>query len=92
VATTADGLSPYSTVYGYFYAWRDEERWSPISECWSWRRARRMGARRSGDRRHPRSKSPGTSQSVKTMESGGPRRHDAGKKSNGRKRQIITDT
>ena len=32
------------------------------------------------------------SQSVKTTESGGPRGYDAGKKINGRKRHIITDT
>ncbi len=32
------------------------------------------------------------SQSVKTTESGGPRGYDAGKKVNGRKRHIITDT
>jgi hypothetical protein len=32
------------------------------------------------------------SQSVKTTESGGPRGFDAGKKINGRKRHIITDT
>ena len=32
------------------------------------------------------------SQSVKTTESGSPRGHDAGKKINGRKRHIITDT
>ncbi len=32
------------------------------------------------------------SQSVKTTESGGPRGYDAGKKINGRKRHIMTDT
>src|SRR6266481_8114723 len=32
------------------------------------------------------------SQSVKTTESGGPRGYDAGKKVNGRKRHIITDS
>src|SRR3954471_22927224 len=32
------------------------------------------------------------SQSVKTTESGGPRGYDAGKKVNGRKRQVIVDT
>lgn len=32
------------------------------------------------------------SQSVKTTESGGPRGYDAGKKINGRKRHIVTDT
>jgi transposase len=32
------------------------------------------------------------SQSVKTTEAGGPRGYDAGKKVNGRKRQILTDT
>ena len=35
--------------------------------------------------------SPGTSQSAKTTESGGPRGFDAGKKIKGRKRRIITD-
>ncbi len=32
------------------------------------------------------------SQSVKTVEAGGPRGYDAGKKVNGRKRHILTDT
>ncbi len=32
------------------------------------------------------------SQSVKTTESGGPRGYDAGKKTKGRKRHIVTDT
>jgi hypothetical protein len=32
------------------------------------------------------------SQSVKTTESGGPCGYDAGKKINGRKRHIVTDT
>ena len=32
------------------------------------------------------------SQSVKTMESGGPRGYDAGKKVNGRKRHVLVDT
>ncbi len=32
------------------------------------------------------------SQSVKTTESGGPRGYDAGKKTKGRKRHILTDT
>jgi hypothetical protein len=36
--------------------------------------------------------SPGTSQSAKTTESGGPRGYDAGKKVKGRKRHIVTDT
>jgi transposase len=36
--------------------------------------------------------SPGTSQSAKTTESGGPRGCDAGKKVKGRKRHTVTDT
>src|SRR6202008_2529096 len=32
------------------------------------------------------------SQSVKTSEAGGPRGYDAGKKINGRKRHLLTDT
>ena len=32
------------------------------------------------------------SQSVKTTEAGGPRGYDAGKKINGRKRHVLTDT
>src|SRR4029079_16861854 len=46
VAGTAEGVPPYSTVQGYFYAWRDTGRWQKIVEALV-RKARRKLGRKS---------------------------------------------
>jgi transposase len=77
---------PYSTVQGYFYAWRDIGRWQKIVTTLV-----RM-ARRKLNRKASPTAAVIDSQSAPTTQAGGPRGFDAGKRIYGRKRHIVTDT
>lgn len=77
---------PVSTVQGYFYRWAKDGTWLKINH------ALVMVSRELGGREASPTAGVIDSQSVKTVESGGPRGFDAGKKIKGRKRHIVTDT
>jgi len=77
---------PYSTVQGYFYAWRDTGRWHRIV------RALVRQARRKLGRKPKPTAAIIDSQSAATTQAGGPRGFDPGKRVYGRKRHIVTDT
>ncbi|PAY08531.1 IS5/IS1182 family transposase [Bradyrhizobium sp. UFLA03-84] len=77
---------PYSTVQGYFYAWRDTRRWHRIV------RALVRQARRKLGRKPTPTAAVIDSQSAPTTQAGGPRGFDPGKRVHGRKRHIVTDT
>ena len=77
---------PYSTVQGYFYAWRDTGRWQRIVSVLVRRARKKLG-------RAPKPTAAVIdSQSAPTTQAGGPRGYDAGKRIYGRKRHIVTDT
>lgn len=77
---------PYSTVQGYFYAWRDTGRWHRIVRVLVRQARRQLG------RKPQPSAAIIDSQSASTTQAGGPRGFDPGKRVLGRKRHIVTDT
>jgi len=76
----------FSTVQGYFYAWRDTGRWHRIVRVLVRQARRKLG------RKPTPTAAVIDSQSASTTQAGGPRGFDPGKRVHGRKRHIVTDT
>jgi putative transposase len=79
-------LSPKSTVWDYFVAWRNDGTWQKILD------ALRQQIRTEAGRQETPSAACIDTQSVKTTERGGPSGYDGHKKIDGRKRHIVVDT
>ena len=80
MAPVAEGLSTFTTVQGYFYDWRDNGLFEQINFELLLEVREAAGREPSPSAGVIPGSSPGTSQSVKTTESGGPRGYDAAKK------------
>ena len=79
-------LPPWKTTYHYFRIWRKDGTWERIHD------QLRGDVREDAGRKREPSAGCVDSQSVKTTDRGGVHGYDAGKKVNGRKRQIMVDT
>ena len=79
-------LSPKSTAYDYFVAWRKDGTWQQVLD------ALRGRVRTEAGRDETPSAACVDTQSVKATEIGGPHGYDGHKKIDGRKRHIVVDT
>ncbi len=79
-------LPNWSSVYGYFWRWRNNGIWSRIHDT-----LRAQVRQQAGRHKHPTAGSL-DSQSVKSTQIPGERGYDKGKNVNGRKRHVLVDT